>query len=195
MFFGSCPSLPSLVSSGLLHLQRDRVRVEAADAVDAALGWQRDHVRRVEGPQPEQVEDDPRSTKNGSSRWPANTLEPSGSVWTAAAASAVVVRASSAGRSFTGGVGRSAAEHRAARRAVVARHRVDLADVKFGIVERRDRAGVVEERVRVLDLGPEPELVDDVVDGVAVVVDVDLVEDVVAELVEVRAAGRAPRAG
>ena len=67
---------------------------------------------------------------------------------------------------------------------------VGLLPVPVGAVERGDRAGVVEERVRVRDDGLEPELVDDVRPAVAVVVDLDLVEHVVTELVEVRAAGR-----
>ncbi len=50
-------------------------------------------------------------------------------------------------------------------------------------------AGVVQERVRVADLCGEPELVSDVRLGVPVGVDVDLVQDVLAELIEVRAAG------
>ena len=69
-------------------------------------------------------------------------------------------------------------------------HRVGLADVEVGVRQRGDRPGVVQERVAVLDLGREAELVDDVVDGVAVVVDVERVQHVVAEVVEVRPAGR-----
>ena len=68
---------------------------------------------------------------------------------------------------------------------------VGLPPVPVRAAQRRDRAGVVEERVRVGQLGPEPELVGDVRLGVAVVVDVDLIQHVVAEGVEVRAAGRA----
>ena len=48
--------------------------------------------------------------------------------------------------------------------------------------------GVVEERARVHDLRGEPELVRDVFDRVAVVVDAKRVEHVVTELVEVRSA-------
>jgi hypothetical protein len=73
---------------------------------------------------------------------------------------------------------------------VLAGHRVELAAVPVRRVEGADRARVVEERVGVADLGGEPELVGDVRVAVAGVVDVDLVEDVVAELVEVRATGR-----
>jgi hypothetical protein len=72
--------------------------------------------------------------------------------------------------------------------AVVAGHAVALADVEIGIGERSDRARVVEKRLLVLDRRLEPELVDDVVLRVAVVVDVDAIQDIVAELVEVRAA-------
>jgi hypothetical protein len=49
-------------------------------------------------------------------------------------------------------------------------------------------AGRVETRVRVLDVVAEAPLVGDVLDGVAVVVDVDRVEHVLAEVVVVRPA-------
>ena len=65
---------------------------------------------------------------------------------------------------------------------------VGLLHVQIGIVERRDLIRVVEERVRVRVRRLEAELVFDVRNGVTVVVDVELVEHVVAELVEVRAA-------
>jgi hypothetical protein len=60
-----------------------------------------------------------------------------------------------------------------------------LKDVAVGIVERQDRAGVVEERVRIPRLRREAELVGDVLDAVAVVVDLEFVEDVIAEAIEV----------
>ena len=63
---------------------------------------------------------------------------------------------------------------------------VELADVPVRIVQRGDRPGVVEERVVVPPLGPEAELVGDVVLPVAVVVDVDRVERVRVEVEEVR---------
>lgn len=69
--------------------------------------------------------------------------------------------------------------------------RVGLAAVPVRGVERLDGAGVVQEGVLVRHRGGEAELVGHVRAAVAVVVDVDLVEDVVAELVEVRAAVRA----
>ena len=62
--------------------------------------------------------------------------------------------------------------------------------VPVRIRQRVDRAGVVEERVRVPRLRREAELVDDVLFAVGRVVDVDRVTDVLAERVEVRAAGR-----
>ena len=68
--------------------------------------------------------------------------------------------------------------------------RVGLRTVAGRVADVGDRPGVVEERVRVADLGGEPELVGHVGLGVAAVADVDLVEDVVAELEEVRAALR-----
>jgi len=54
--------------------------------------------------------------------------------------------------------------------------------------DRRDRPRVVEERVLVADPGLKPELVGDVGPGAGPVGDVDLIEDIVAELVEVGAA-------
>ena len=67
------------------------------------------------------------------------------------------------------------------------RHRVVLRAVPGVVGDRGDRPGVVEERVLVADRGLEPELVGDVGPGAGPVGDVDLVEDVVAELVEVGA--------
>jgi hypothetical protein len=65
--------------------------------------------------------------------------------------------------------------------------RVELPAVPVGAVQRQDRAGVVQERARVAQPGVEPEPVRHVGPAVPVVVDVDLVADVVAELVEGRA--------
>src|SRR5262249_56363734 len=65
---------------------------------------------------------------------------------------------------------------------------VELAGVPVRTVQRGDRPGVVEERVRVPQPIVEGEPVGDVRLAVTVVVDVDLVADVLAELVEVRAA-------
>jgi hypothetical protein len=93
---------------------------------------------------------------------------------------------------FGGGTGSRPDSSRA--RPVDARQAVELAHVEIGIVDGRDRAGVVEERLRVAALGREAPLERHVLDGVAVVVDVDLVEDVGIEQVEVRAAvGRLER--
>src|SRR5678815_1538295 len=78
----------------------------------------------------------------------------------------------------------------AAPRTVDARHGVELPDVERRGVERGNRAGVVEKRIRVADVGAERELKRDVLDGVAVVVDHDFVEHVVVELEEVWAAVR-----
>ena len=75
-------------------------------------------------------------------------------------------------------------------RRVDARHRVELALVPVRIAQRGDRARVVEEGVGVEQLLLKAELVRDLGQPVAVVVDVDRVENVVAELVEVRAACR-----
>jgi hypothetical protein len=74
-------------------------------------------------------------------------------------------------------------------------HAVELAAVPVRAAQRVDRPGVVQERVSVAQHGLEPELEADVRLAVAGVIDVDLVEHGVAELVEVRPARRAPRAG
>ncbi len=66
---------------------------------------------------------------------------------------------------------------------------VPLPVVVVLVVERGDLTGGVEDRVRVLDVVAEAPLVGDVLDGVAVVVDVDRVEHVLAEPVEDRAGG------
>jgi len=63
---------------------------------------------------------------------------------------------------------------------------VVLRPVEVRIVDTGDRAGVVEERVLVPDVGGEPELVADVGLRAAVVGDVDRVQHVIGELVEVR---------
>ena len=67
--------------------------------------------------------------------------------------------------------------------------------VPRGAGERRDGAGVVQECLGVPDLGLELELVGDIRLGITVVVDVDLVQDVVAELVEVGPAAGLVRQG
>ena len=70
------------------------------------------------------------------------------------------------------------------------RDAVRLWPVPVRVVQRVDRADVVEERVRVLGRGVEAELVGQILFAIAVVVDLDLVEDAVVEAVEVRPAGR-----
>ncbi len=74
-------------------------------------------------------------------------------------------------------------------RSVDAPDGVELAHVPVGIRERLDLSGVVKERVRIGDPRLEGELVRDLRHPIAVVVDVDRVQDVVAELEEVRSAG------
>ena len=78
------------------------------------------------------------------------------------------------------------------------RDRVEVADVEIRVGQRSHRARVVEERVfvegvRRVQVAAEAELVGDVFNRIAVVVDVDFVEHVIAELVVVRAgAGQLP---
>ena len=56
-----------------------------AQAVDAGRGRQRDQVRELNGRSPPRSKTLPRSTKNGSARWPAKTCRPPPSWCTAAA--------------------------------------------------------------------------------------------------------------
>ena len=70
------------------------------------------------------------------------------------------------------------------------RDTVELPTIEVLAVERADLTRVVQERVAIAYPGREPELVRDVGDAVAVVVDVDLVQHVIAELEEVGAASR-----
>lgn len=66
---------------------------------------------------------------------------------------------------------------------------VDLAEVQVRVVQRGDLAGVVEELVRVIAVAAaEAPAVGDIGDTVTAVVDLDVVAQVVAERVEVRAA-------
>jgi hypothetical protein len=75
-------------------------------------------------------------------------------------------------------------------RAVDAAHGVLLLHVPVLVVQGRDWARVVEEGLGVADERAERELVDHVLHAVAVVIDVDLVEHVIAEVPEVGATGR-----
>ena len=179
------------------HLERDRVRVVAADAIDALLRWQRERVRRVERPQAGEVEDraevdEERVVDLAGIDLPAARQAPDGGAHQRA-----VVR-SRAGADADRRRRQVLRQHRhprltaddaAATPGLDARDAVELRPVPVGVRERVDRAGVVEERVRVPRLGAEAELVADVLVAVAGVVDLDLVEDVVAEAVEVRTAG------
>ena len=71
-----------------------------------------------------------------------------------------------------------------------ARHAVGLVHVAIGVVERPNRSDVVEECIRIADPGSEPELIRDVFDAVAGVVNFELVQDVIPEPIEVRPARR-----
>src|SRR5439155_2836086 len=62
--------------------------------------------------------------------------------------------------------------------------------VAIGVVERPNRSDVVEECIRIADPGSEPELIRDVFDAVAGVVNFELVQDVIPEPIEVRHARR-----
>src|SRR5207248_213202 len=68
-------------------------------------------------------------------------------------------------------------------------HGVELATVPGGTVELGNGVAVVQECFSIPKFSFEGEAVDDVADSIAVVVDVDLIQDVVAKLVEVRTGG------
>ena len=171
-------------------LERDGVGVEAGDAVDAGLGVERDHVRRVERAQAAEVED--RAQVDEERVVAGAGIDRPGAERAHACLGERGVVGVRPGADVGRNGGQAVAELR--RGAVLdPGDRVGLADQEVVVGERRDRAVVVEERrdavlARAL-LGLEPELVGHVVDGVAVVVDVDLVPDGGVELVEVRAAG------
>ena len=137
----------------------------------------------------------PRSTKNASARWPAKTLRPPPHRVDGRDSRGSRSSASTAVRCCTAGTARSLASTCASCRCRHSRHRVELATVPVLARQRLDRPDVVEERGRNRVLAVELELVGDVGDAVAVVVDVDLVEDVVAELIEVRSRRRVTAAG
>ena len=163
--------------------------VEAADAVHAVLSRQRKDVERVERPQPGEVEDRPEIDEERIVDLAREDLP-------------AVTREVLHGRRHQRGVRRRRARadvHRRGRQ-VLAEVRptvsvspdqaVELGSIPVRVGNRVDRAGVVEERVPVPRLRAEAELVDDVLLAVGRVVDVDLVDDVLAEGIEVRPAGR-----
>ena len=143
------------------------------------------------GRRPSRSKTEPRSTKKESARWSGEHLPASGQVLDRRDREIRLVRR--VRRRALPDVDRRrrrVAHERVLPVAVDAPQREELLHVLVGVVRGADRTGVVEERVRVLHDGAEPQRVRDVVLDVTVVVDVDLVADVVSELGEVRAAVR-----
>ena len=136
---------------------------------------------------------EPRSTKNGSSTWPAKTLPPPGSALDRLVGDRVVVGerlGPDVVRRRGQALGQQLVAHLMAALVALAPDRVGLHEVELRVVDRADARQRVEERVRVADLGLELEPVADVVLAVAGVVDVEVVRRPIVEAVEVRAAGR-----
>ena len=130
------------------HLDRDRVHVVAATPSLPSSAASGIRCAMLNGRSPPRSKIDPRSTKNGSSRWPANTCVAGRGAGRRACERVVV------------GVERGPMFTRRDRQRPPSPTlpscagpstrvtRVGLPDVKIG-VERGDRPGVVEERVRV----------------------------------------------
>ena len=176
----------------LRHLKGDRVHVHAFQTVDAWRARKRNEVRRVERAQAEQIEHRSEIHEKWIVTLAREHFRAVRQCVDAGVAERLVVRCR-AQPDVHRRRGQVDAEDVAAP-AIDPRDRVGLAHVEIRIVERGDRTGVVQERRLVLNARLEPELVHDVVLGVAVVVHVDAIEHVVAELVEVRsAAGRFER--
>jgi hypothetical protein len=165
------------------------VDVEAVHAVDAVFGLERDEVEVVERPQAAQVEhraevDEERVVALAGEHGDAVVERGHGVV------GQLVVVGRRARADVVRWHGQVTRQHaRFAARPDLAQF-VGLADVEVRIVERSDRAGGIQEGVRVLNVGVELEAVGDVRPRVAVVVHMDLVAGVLVEVVEVRPAVR-----
>ncbi len=166
------------------QLNGDRVDVESLETVHAVGGGGRDQVQVLEGAQIAQVEDAPQVD-------PERVGPLAGEDDLAARqrmdgrAGQVFVLRGGARSDAAGRTGEIVRQH-GGLATLDLRHRVVLAQVPVGVVQRRDRPGVVEEAARVGERLREAELVGDVRVGRAAIRDVDLVEHVVAEVVEVR---------
>ena len=163
------------------------MRVVAADAVDPVVRGERDDVCGVERPQAGQVEDRAEIDVEGIVTLAYEGLDPAGQLLDGGAHERAVVRVRARPDVDRGGL-QIATEDRG----LVLGDPGDLVrlrPVEVRVVERRDRSGVVQERVAVSSLGLELEPIGHVLAAVAVVVHLHLVAHVVGELVEVRAAG------
>jgi hypothetical protein len=184
---GSVGIAPFLVRWVFGDLDRDRVHVELLGRVDATDRGQRDEMGVLEGTQRAEVEDRPQVD--------VEALAP-----LAGEDPAAVERMNRRLRERT--VIRCGADTDVDRRArelvgehfrlaaLDPGHRIELTDVPARAGQAGDRTRVVQEGVRVGVLGGELELVGDRVGHGAAVGDGDLVENVVAEAVEVRSAVR-----
>ena len=169
------------------HLDRDRVHVQVVGGVDAVHCFQgaERRVQVLERPQVTQVEDRAQVDVEGIGPLAREHGCPAAQVVDRGAGQAGVVR-----RRQRPDVARRAGQVAAQRHGAPAGghgHVVGLDPVPVRVGQRADRARVVQEDAGVADRGAEPEPVGDVGPAVPIVVDVDLVLHVVAELEEVRA--------
>ena len=169
-------------------LDRDRVDVQRLGRIDAGSGGGRDQVQVLKRPQIPEVEDRPQVDEE-------RVVALSGEDDLAAAERVHGGRAERrvVGRRARADVARRALQPGAENLGLLALDpcdREELALVPVGVAQRGDRARVVEEGVGVAQRRLEAKLVADLGQRVTVVVDVDRVQDVVAELEEVRAPGR-----
>ena len=167
------------------NLKGDAVDVQGLGAVDADGGCRRDQVRHLERPESSQVEDAAEVDVEALGPLPGKDLAATDQGVHRLGSEARVV-----GRTARSDVDRRNGELRSEPLRATLRgdpgDRVVLRPVPRLVGDRGDRPGVVEEGLLVADLCLEPELIRDVTLGRAAVRDTDLIEHVVAELVEVR---------
>ncbi len=173
-------------------VERDGVRVEPTDAVDAGIGRQGQRVERVERAEPAQIEDRAEVDEERIVPLAGEDLRPVGEAVDGLCSRRIVVR-----RGARPDVHRRRPERtgQAGLGVAVPVDGVDLPLEEVPVGEARDRSVVVEEgrdpgEVRRRGARLESEVVVDVGDAVTGVVDVDRVEDARVEREEVRPARR-----
>ncbi len=169
------------------HLEGDRVHVEALERVHPGRVGAGDQVQVLEGAQRSQVEDAAEVDMERVRALPGE--DPATPDLVHGRGSQVGVVRRRPGADVDRRAGQPGGEHLGLA-VLDPGERVELRPVPAGAVETRDLAGVVEEGLRVAHHGVELEAVGDVGLGLAPVGDVDVVDHVVAELVEVRPAVR-----
>src|SRR5262249_50387884 len=157
--------------------------------IDARRGWQRNQVRAIERTKPTQVEDRPQVDEERVVALASEDRRAVVELMDSLAAELVLVVRRGAGADVDRRYGQVAANG-AARAVLDPSDTVGLRPVPVRIVRRADRPGVVQEGIGISRRRFEAELVADVVLAIADVVDIDRVQDVVAEGGEVRSAGR-----